>query len=127
MAKETNLNPLFLNTDFLYVHHVKNAAETAAVDITGWALSFLIKQKVASDEDMPALVTKTTGAGIVISGTYNADPTLNAQRATVTILDTDTVSLTPMRCVWELKRTDDGLETILGYGTVELKRAVHRS
>lgn len=125
MAKETRLNPLFLNTDKAYVFHVKNEAETAAIDITGWALSFMIKRD-KTNADASALVSKATSSGIVIAGTYNADPAVNTQRATVTVLDTDTDDLSSGRCPWEFKRTDDGFEAVLGFGTVDLTKSVHK-
>ena len=127
MAKQTTLNPYFLGTDFAYVFHIQNAAETASIDIAGWALSFMLKNR-QTDADLSALLTKTTAAGTVsISGAFNATPATNTQRATVTIADTDTDALATGVKHWELKRTDAGLEAILAYGSVELRRGVHRT
>lgn len=124
---ETTLDPLVLGTDFSYPFHVKNEALDTSIDITGYALSFMIK-KALSDVDADAKLTKTTaGGGIAIAGTFNATPASNEQRATVTVADTDTDSLTPVVHVWELKRTDAGLETRIAYGKVTLVRGVHRS
>lgn len=119
MAKETTLDPLYLGTDFAYVFTVKNEAETAAIDITGWALSFAIKKHVGQ-ADVDALLTKTTVSGIALT-------TPASGVCTVTIADTDTDGLAPGMKVWELKRTNDGYETVLAYGTVELRRGVHRT
>lgn len=122
MAKETALSPLFLGTDFSYVFHVKNEAEDTSIEITGQALSFMVKRDPLEEDDA-ALLSKSA----TIAGTFNATPSVNTQRATVTIADTDTATLAPLdTAYWELKRTDDGFETVYAYGTVELKRGVHR-
>lgn len=126
MAKETVLT-LWIGVDHGFDFDVKNAAEDASIDITGYALSFMLKEAIA-DLDAAAKITKTTaGGGIAIAGTFNADPDVNMQRATVTIADTDTDSLTPRGYRYELKRTDAGSETILSYGTLTLNRGVHRT
>jgi hypothetical protein len=125
MAKETALE-LYLGTDHTFIHQCLNEDEDAVIEITGWALSWMIKRS-RSQVDASAVLTKTTSSGIAISGTYNADPDVNTQLATVTIADTDTDALTAGSCIWELKRTDAGSETILGYGPITLIRSVHRS
>jgi hypothetical protein len=118
--------PLFIGTDFRYVHTTYTAARTAIVDTTAWALSFVIKRR-PTDSDMDAVFEKTTSnGGVVVSGTFNPDPGTNTQVATVTIADTDTDGVLPGSYHWEMKRTDPGFETILSYGTVELKRSLHR-
>jgi hypothetical protein len=114
VAKETNLtgsNGLFLGVDFTYPFTIKNSAETAVVEITGWALSWMVK-RYKSDADLSAILTKTTSSGITISGTYNSSPSVNTQVATVAIADTDTASLYQGLYHFELKRTDDGSETV---------------
>lgn len=125
MAKETNLE-LYTNTDRDYEFPVLDETETTAINITGWALSFMIKRSI-EDPDRHALVTKTTGAGIVISGSFNVDPTLNTQLATVSVADSDTERLTAAPCVYELRRTDAGFETPLAFGKLSLKQSVHRT
>jgi hypothetical protein len=129
MAKETILDPYYLGTDFGFPFLILNKDETASLDITAWSLSFMYKADRA-DLDGAALLTKTTAlGGIAIAGTFDAspDPTVNLQRATVSILDTDTDSMTPRIVYWELKRTDPGVETVLADGTQELRRGVHRT
>jgi hypothetical protein len=127
MAKETTtLDPLFLGTDHEYIFDIRDEAEAVSLDINTWDLSWMLKRKLP-DEDANALLTKTIGSGITVAGTFNADPASNAQRATTVIVDTDTDTLRPATCHWELKRTDAGFETVLAYGTVELKRGVHRA
>jgi hypothetical protein len=64
------------------------------------------------------LLTKTTGAGVTVTGIYHVDRSLNTQRVVVTLEDTDTELLEGGNFAHALKRTDAGLETVLGYGTV---------
>lgn len=125
---ETNLDDLPIGTDFSYPYHIyTSSAQTTSLDITGFALSWMLKRKL-TDADAAASLTKTTAnGGIAIAGAFNATPGSNLQRATVTVLDTNTDSLAPGIYHWELKRTDAGLETRLAYGRVELVRGVHRS
>ena len=128
MAKETNLtgdDGYWLGTDFSYAYHIKNEAEDTSIDITGYALSWMVKRN-ASDADADALVTYTTASGITIAGTFNATPASNTQRATVAVVDTDTHNLPPGLYRYELKRTDAGAETILAFGPIQCKQGVHR-
>lgn len=124
MAKKTPAH-LFLGEDHQFVFTILNDAETAVVDISGWNISWMVKRR-KTDLDAAALLTKTVGAGIVISGIFNAAPAVNTQVATVTVADTDTTSITEGLVYYELKRTDNNSETVLAYGTLELLRAVHQ-
>lgn len=126
MAEETKVS-LYIGTDFDYAFHILNEAKTQAIDITGWTLSWMLKRK-ATDEDVDALLVKTTTAGgVVIAGAFNATPGLNLQRATVTVQDTDTDALAAASCRFELKRMDAGVETVLADGPLTLKRSVHHT
>ena len=125
MAKDTPAT-LYLGADHTYPFTILNKAETLAVDITGWALSWMVKRRT-SDADAAAVLTKTTGSGIVIAGTFNSVITTNTQVATVTVLDTDTDAIAAGLYHYELKRTDAGFETPLAFGTLTLKRGVHRT
>lgn len=128
MAKEQPISgddAYFQGTDFTYPFTIKNGAETACVDITGWALSWMVK-RYQSDADLSALVTKTTVAGIVISGVFNSVPATNTQIATVTVDDTDTTAIPEGLYHHELKRTDNGFETVLAFGAFALVQGVHR-
>lgn len=125
MAKETAAE-LFLGTDYEYPFTILNAAEDTAINISGWTLSWMVKRK-KSDADANKLLEKTTGSGITISGTFNADPDVNTQKATVSVADTDTDTLPAGLVYYELKRTDAGSETVLAYGPLDLKRSVHRA
>lgn len=126
MAKETH-DDIFLGTDFERVFHIKNDDESASINILGWALSWMVKRH-KDQADNAALLTKTTAGGaIVIAGTFNATPSVNTQRATLTVPDDDTDTEVPEGTYhWELKRTDAGFETVLAYGTLECVQGVHR-
>jgi hypothetical protein len=100
--------------------------KTTVREITGWAMSFLIKRK-QNDVDASALITKTTSAGIAIGGSFDATPEDNTQKATVTIADTDTDDIYPGVYYWELKRTDAGSEARVAYGTISLNQTLHRT
>jgi hypothetical protein len=100
--------------------------QTECLDIDGWTLSFMVKRHLG-DADAQALITKTTGDGIEITGLFNANPDTNQQRAVVTLSKSDTVNLFPGIYECELKRTDAGSESILAAGPFPLVRAVHRA
>lgn len=123
MAKETNLS-YWLGTDHAFPFHVKNLAETASIDITGMTLSFMVKSSL-DDADSAARLTIPA----VISGIFNSVPATNTQRATVTILDSNTDDATVWSAetdYYELKRMDAGLETVIAYGLFILLRGVQR-
>lgn len=116
MAKETAIE-LRLDRDQQFVFTVLNEAETAAINVATWAMSFMVKRH-KSDADAAALITKT-GAAVVVSGVYDASPAVNTQRATVTVEDSDCESTTIPENLYyyELERTDAGFETPLAEGT----------
>ncbi len=125
MAKET-ADEIWLGTDLTRSFHIKDEAETTSINISGFALSYMVKRH-KDDADASAILTKTTAGGaIVIAGSFNATPASNAQRATLTLTDTDTSSLYEGLYHWELKRTDDGSETVYAYGRMTFIRGVHR-
>jgi hypothetical protein len=117
---------LFINEDRSIPCTILNKAQTTALDITSWTLSWLVKRR-ESDVDASALVTKTTASGIAISGSFNPDPDVNTQVATISVADTDTVSLSPGLYYHELKRTDAGAETVLITGRIKFMRSLHIS
>lgn len=102
-----------------------DTTETTIRDITGWSLSWMLKDDL-SDPDAQAVLTKTTGSGIVISGTYHQNPNSNTQRATVSLSAADT-TIAQRSYWWELKRTDSGSETRLAYGLLAVGPTVHLS
>lgn len=97
-----------------------DAGTASAQNVTGWALSYMLKRNF-TDADSDALIIKTTSSGIAL--------TIPASGiVTVTITDTDTENLeegTPY--YQELKRTGDGVESILSQGQVRLRQSVHKS
>lgn len=123
MAVKADLE-LYLNTDFNFLFTIYNATETAIVDVSTWSLSWIVKTH-PQDADASALITKTTSSGITISGTYNSVPSTNTQVVNVDIDDTDTTSIKPGLYVWELKRTNDGNETVLAHGRIAILASAH--
>ena len=104
-APQTSLTQ-FIGTDHQFV-----CTESSATVMTGWALSFRLKRH-ASDVDGDALLTLNTPTAVSISGAV----------ATVNVADTDTDNIAAGSYAWELKRTDNGSETVLGYGAYRYRR-----
>jgi hypothetical protein len=126
VAKETH-DDIFLGTDFERVFHIKNDAESASIDITGWALSWMVKRHHDQADNLALLEFTTGDADITIAGAFDANPNTNAQRATLFVGDDATdAEINPGMYHWELKRTDAGFETVLAYGTLECVQGVHR-
>lgn len=107
------------------------AGTVAPVDVTGWNFTFIIRKGDKTAD--PALLTKTTSAGIAIEGTYDANPATNTQIVVVTLADTDTaaadgssVTLAPKTYRYSLKRTDAGAETVYARGDFVLEEATAR-
>jgi hypothetical protein len=105
-----------------------------AVDVTGWALSWILR--IGQNTADPALLTKTVGSGIAITGVYNSVRATNTQRVVVTLDDLDTyddtvsptVELTaPKDYAYSLKRTDAGSETVLVWGVLPLGKVTNRA
>ena len=126
MAKEWTPEALYLGADRTFTFHILNEAETAAINIASWSLTFMLK-RTKNQLDAAALLTKTVGSGIAITGSFDSNPAVNTQRAVVTIADTDTDPLAPGMCIGEIKRMDAGFETPLALGPIELKRGVVRA
>lgn len=129
MARTVNItgsDNWYVGTDHEFICEILNGDGTAAIDITGWSLSWMMKKRKA-DLDAAAVLTKATGGnGIVISGVFNAVTASNLQRATITVQDTDYALIRAGSLYYhELKRTDGGTETILIEGTATPKQGVH--
>jgi len=117
MSTTVSLNaPQTTLTSFIGADHQFVCTESAATVMTGWALSFRLKRH-ASDADADALLTLTTPTAVSISGAV----------ATINVADTDTDGIAPGTVQWELKRTDAGAETVLGYGPYRLVRGLHHT
>ena len=104
------------------------AAGTAVPkDVTGYALEWALCRSVETE----VLISKTTGAGIAIVGTYNIDPDVNTQRVEVQILRADTcdpsadpvVDVLPGKYVYAIRRTDAGSVDVLALGKLTLRKA----
>jgi hypothetical protein len=100
-----------------------SSAQTTIQDITGYALSWMVKDDLA-DLDAAAVLTKTVGAGITITGSYHQNPNSNTQRAVVT-LSAANLTIAQRSYWWELKRTTSGSETRLAYGLLNVGQTVH--
>jgi hypothetical protein len=122
MSIERNItadDDFFLGEDKSLVVTVYQSDGITLQNVTGWAISFMVK-KSATDADANAKVTKTTaGGGIVLTAPLSG-------LITITLTDTDTASLPADSYRYEVKRTDDGSETVLTFGRLTLRQAVHR-
>jgi hypothetical protein len=90
-------------------------AGNALVDLTGVALTWMMK-RYHDDADDDALLTKTTSAGITIS-----DQTANKGEAAVAIAAADTDDLVPGLYFWELQSVSGGDVKTLADGRVRVK------
>lgn len=97
-----------------------DAGTAVKADITGQALSWMLKRSVDDPDSKAAIAAKTTAGG----GISLTDPTNGECKVTIPAADTDT--LLPGTYVHELKRTTSGFEMVYGQDTVELRRGVHR-
>ncbi len=109
------------------------AGDVVPVDCALWSFSFTVR--LHEDSPDPALIEKFSASspvGISVTGTFNADPTVNTQTVIVHLDDTDTydptgsspqVKVDAGRYVYALKRIDDGFETIVAYGKFRLLRS----
>ncbi len=124
MAREQHIGASqewFIGEDKTFTFEIYSSGEATIEDVSGWAIMWVLRKQGESDA---IVLTKTTGAAtITIDGTFNADPDTNTQRVNVLIADTDTDNFQPGTYLHALKRTTDGSETILSYGTATLKKA----
>jgi hypothetical protein len=116
----TDAQRFYTGEDHDFTLTVMNADQTAAINITGWAMSWLVKRRVY-DQDVYAVIEKTTTgspAGIEITDAPNG-------LCTIHLLSADTLLLDPRHYRHELIRTDPGTRTPLLGGLFYLKKAVH--
>jgi hypothetical protein len=111
MAREVNIggrnNTLFVGEDKTLRFEILDD-DDIPVDITGWTIALVVKRAVS---DTSAMISGTA----TISGVYNASRSLNTQRASVVLTDTQ-MSVDEAKYRYSVKRTDDGGETILLHG-----------
>jgi hypothetical protein len=84
------------------------------VDVTGWTLIYVVK-KLEKPSATP-LITKEVGAGITLTGSFNA----NNQRVVIEFDSDDTAVLKPGVYFHTLKRTDPDFEHVLFNGQLTL-------
>lgn len=122
MAIEANIpdaSDWFTGEDKALVFTIYESDETTPQDITGWTVSWRLKRR-QSDADSAALLTKTVGGGISLTTPLSGV-------LTVSVADTDTDAILAGSYFHELKRTTDGSETVLSFGSAVLKQALHRA
>lgn len=110
----------FTNTDKTFTFTIVDD-DGAAKNVSGWALSWVLKRTKA-DADASAIITKTTAAGgiTIVNGP--------AGIVRVSIAAGDTDETVKARVYWhELKRTDTGLKAVLTHGLAVLRKGAHLS
>lgn len=124
MAQEVNItkeHEFFTGTDRVLQFSVVDA-DDVAVNITGWALQWVLVRAPGAAASSGHLVSKTVGSGITITNGAGGV-------CQVAVEDADTDGLegsdSPLYR-HELRRTDGGNEDILAYGTVVLRQGLVR-
>ena len=117
---------MFRGTDDTFEFVALDGTGATALDATGWALSWMVKQRV-TQRDGAAAIAKTSAAGVTVSGAFHSDAARNEQRVIVALADSDTDALRPGTYRHELKRMDEGFETVIAYGEFELVRGIHHA
>lgn len=122
MAIERNITAadhFFLGEDKKIRDSIFQADGTTPQDISGWAISCVIR-KTDKASDPPLIPEKTiAGGGIAVIDGPNGI-------IDITFVDTDTATLKPGKYRWSVKRTDEGFETILTFGDFTLLQATAR-
>ncbi len=111
---------VFTNADKTIEFILYQEDKVTRQNITGWALSWILKRR-ATDADAAAAITKTTGAGGI---TITNGPSGLCE---LIVTDEDTAVVKAGIYVHELKRTDAGSEMPLSEGTVVLRQSKHIS
>ena len=133
MAAELNIGGtdterVFLDTDWTKAWKVADIdtdpTGATAKNIAAFAMTFDIRRSPSSTT---ALLSKTVGSGLTVSGVFNSVLATSTQVVTLTVADTDiTTAIFGTRggdFYYSLKRTDAGSETILAHGTIKIERA----
>src|SRR4051812_1684726 len=97
--------PWYLGEDKVIELTVTDAAG-AAVNITGWSLSFMVKRH-REDADVDALITKTTDDDIALTDPTHGEAEATVEKAALA----DVVSGSTYFREW--KRTDSGFNAVL--------------
>ena len=99
---------IFAGEDRDLVYTVADSAG-AAVDVTGWAISWVA-----------GAVTKTVGAGVALT-------TPASGVVTVTLAAADTEALSGLLSHYRLRRTDTGANVVLAYGRIKVLSATQET
>lgn len=88
---------------------------TPTTDITGWSLSFTMRDSVGGT----SRISKDNGGtgGISITSAGNGIFTITIARA-------DTLGLTCRGYVYDVRRTDSGYNAVLAFGSINLRQEV---
>lgn len=109
---------LFVGEDkSLILELILKSSATTAVDMTGWAMVFDVRNRDASPE--PPIVSHTP----ILTGVFNSVRSSNTQRANVTLSDDDLNLFRAKTYRWSWKRLDAGSETVLAYGDFAPQKA----
>jgi hypothetical protein len=107
-----------IETNFIFFRGEDVALNFAMIpptDVTGWSMTFTVRNKLAGSTQFTKDNGGTGGLTIVDAkaGTFK-----------VSIAKGDTSGLTPGGFVYDVKRTDSGSNAILANGTITLRQEV---
>jgi hypothetical protein len=108
---------LFVGEDKVFICGPITDKSGALVNISGWTILFVVRKKDATPD--PAMISQTAS----VTGSFNTDPLLNTQVASVTVADTDMDLFKAGTYRYSWKRMDAGAEVILAYGDFVVQRA----
>jgi hypothetical protein len=89
------------------------AALAAPRDITGWSITFQVRDSLGGTSRM----TKTVGSGITVSDAGKGI-------ISIALLKGDTTGLAIQSYVWDIKRTNAGANVVLARGELILEQEV---
>jgi len=89
------------------------------VNVTGWAVTFDMREKPHSPTTMVSLTCS-------VEGTYSATRALNTQRLRAALTDDHTTKFEAGRYAYSFKLTTAGAETILAQGGITFQEATQK-
>lgn len=115
-----DIDPIVIGNDHIIeIQHITDA-DGAELDTSGWTeVTWFLR---LTPRTTAALLAKS----LTRSGTYSATPSSNTQKWTATLTDTETAALAAGVRAWAIKRMDDGSETDLAYGEIEVRQSASR-
>ena len=112
----TTANEFFLGEDKEIAWQIFGPDDQTPINISGWPLEFTLKK---TDKSADAILTKTIGDGLEISGLFAATAETNAQRVVATFSSADTATLKPNTAYrYRVKRIDEGNVAVLAFGSL---------